>query len=78
MNKIELIYFNHANKSLNKLIKIIDNLVEIKLKEVVKWLNIQFDRKLSFKIHVKKRIATISKMFYSINRLVNIKKGLSF
>jgi hypothetical protein len=78
MNKTELIHFDHANRSLNESVKIIDNSVEIKPKEVVKWLGIWFDRKLSFKIHVEKRIAAASRMFYSISRLANTEKDLSF
>src|SRR4030095_2351777 len=78
MNKTELIHFDHANRSLNESVKIIDNSVEIKPKEVVKWLGIWFDRKLSFKIHVEKRIAAASRMFYSISRLANTERGLSF
>src|SRR5437016_2838489 len=76
MKKIELIYFNHFNRLLNELIKIMDNIIE--LKEIVRWLNIWFDRKLSFKAHVKKRIASTNRIFYFISRLANIEKGLSF
>ena len=76
IKKIKLIHFNHANRSLNELIKIKKFI--IKLKEVVKWLEIWFDKKLSFKIHVENRIASANKMFYAIKRLANTEKGLSF
>ena len=76
MKKTELIHFDHANKLLNELVKIKE--FTIKPKEVVKWLGIWFDRKLSFKIHVENRIASASRMFYAIKRLVNIEKDLSF
>ena len=76
MKKTKLIYFDHANKLLNELVKIKEFI--IKLKKVVKWLEIWFDKKLSFKIHVENRIASASRMFYVIRRLVNTEKGLSF
>ena len=76
MKKTELIHFDHANRSLNESIKIKEFI--IKPKEVVKWLGIWFDRKLSFKIHVENRIASASRMFYTIKRLANTEKGLSF
>ena len=76
MKKTELIHFDHANRSLNESVKIKE--FTIKPKEVVKWLGIWFDRKLSFKIHVEKRIASASRMFYAISRLANTERGLSF
>jgi hypothetical protein len=44
----------------------------------VKWLEIWFDRKLSFKTYVKKRIAAASRIFYLISRLANTERELSF
>ena len=76
MKKTKLIHFNHANRSLNESVKIKE--FTIKLKEVVKWLGIWFNRKLSFKIHVENRIASTSKIFYAISKLANIEKDLSF
>ena len=76
MTKIELIHFSHANRVLKHPVKIMET--SIFPQEVVKWLGIWFDRKLSFKIHVEKRIAAASRMFYSISRLANTERGLSF
>jgi len=76
MKKTKLIHFNHANRLLNESVKIKE--FTIKPKEVVKWLGIWFDRKLSFKIHVENRIASASRMFYAISKLINTEKGLSF
>ena len=76
MKKIELIHFDHSNRLLNESIKIMNNTIEPK--EIVRWLDIWFDRKLSFKTHVEKKIASTSRMFYLISKLTNIKRGLSF
>ncbi len=46
--------------------------------ELVRYLNVWFDRKLSFKAHVQKRIAAANRMFHSISRLANTKRDLSF
>ena len=76
MKKTELIHFNHSKESLKCSVKIMNT--SIFPKEIVKWLGIWFDRKLSFKTHVEKRIAAASRMFYSISRLANTERGLSF
>jgi hypothetical protein len=76
MKKTELIHFNYSTRSLNKSVKIMEN--RIQPQETVRWLGIWFDRKLSFKVHVEKRLAAASRMFHSISRLANIEKGLSF
>src|SRR6266513_707042 len=46
--------------------------------ELVRYLGVWFDRKLSFKINVQKRIAAANRMFHSISRLANTERGLSF
>src|SRR5436190_9275653 len=46
--------------------------------ELVRYLGVWFDRKLSFKTHVQKRIAAANRMFHSISRLANTERGLSF
>lgn len=76
MKKTELIHFSHSNKSLKYSVRIMNN--SIFSKEMVRWLGIWLDRKLSFKIHVEKRIAVITRMFYSISRLANTERDLSF
>ena len=76
MTKTELIHFGHAKRLLKYPVKIMQNTVFPK--EIVKWLGIWFDRKLSFKTHVEKRIASATRIFYSISRLANTERGLSF
>src|SRR5918911_294306 len=76
MTKTELIYFDHAKRSLKYPVKIMEN--TIFPKEIVKWLGIWFDKKLFFKTHVEKQIASATRMFYSISRLANTERGLSF
>ena len=76
MKKTELIHFDHSDKSLKKSVKIMKN--RIFPQEIVRWLGVWFDRKLSFKYHVEKRIADASRMFYSISRLANTERDLSF
>src|SRR5215471_5579337 len=76
MKKTELIHFDSSKKSLNKSVKIINN--RIYLQTVVKWLEIWFDRKLSFRTHVEKRVAAACRMFHSISKLANTEKDLSF
>ena len=76
MKKTELIHFDHSNRSLKKSVKIMNN--RIQPQETVRWLGIWFDRKLSFKIHVEKRLAAANRMFHSISKLANTERGLSF
>ena len=76
MTKTELIHFDHAKRSLKYPVKIMQDIIFPK--EIVKWLGIWFDRKLFFKTHVEKRIASATRMFYSISRLANTERGLSF
>ena len=46
-------------------------------KKVVKWLGI-WDSKLSFKEHVEKKIASVTRTFHQLSRLSNTERGLSF
>ena len=50
----------------------------ILFQELVRYLSVWFDRKLSFKTHVQKRIAAADRMFHSISRLANTERDLSF
>ena len=52
ITKTELIHFDHAKRSLKYPVKIMQD--TIFPKEIVRWLEIWFDRKLSFKTHVEK------------------------
>src|SRR6266516_953931 len=79
MKKTELIHFDSSRKIMNSRkysVFLMNN--RIFPQEIVKLLGIWFDRKLSFKTHVEKRIAAASRMFYSISRLANTERGLSF
>ena len=76
MKKTELIHFDYFNKSLKKSVKIMKN--KISSQEIMRWLEIWFDRKLFFKFHVEKRIVNASRMFCSISRLANTERELSF
>src|SRR5438034_3020408 len=46
--------------------------------ELVRYLGVWFDRKLSFKAHVQKRIAAANRMFHTISKLTNTERDLSF
>ncbi len=50
----------------------------ILFQELVKYLNVWFDKKLSFKTHVQKRIAAANRIFHSISKLANTERDLSF
>ena len=76
VKKTELIHFDKSKKSMKYSVKFMNN--SILLQELVKYLGVWFDRKLSFKAHVQKRIAAANRMFHSISRLANTERGLSF
>ena len=80
IEKTELIYF-HSKRNLD--LKNKKYLVRIKeivfqSKELVKYLDIWLDSKLSFKAHVEKKIALANKIFMQIERLLNTERELSF
>ena len=78
MKKIELIYF-HTKKSIdnnNYSISIRNN--QIKPKNLIRWLGIWLDSKLSFKEHVEIKIAAATRTFHQIARLSNIEKIFLF
>ena len=80
MEKIELIHF-HSKRSLdleNELysVKVEDTIFQPK--EVVRYLGVWLDSKLSFKTHVEKKIASAKKLLMQIKRLSNTEKGLTF
>jgi ribonuclease HI len=51
---------------------------EIIAQEVLKWLGIYIDSKLTFKDHVAKKITIATRIFHQIERLSNTERGLSF
>ena len=78
--KTELIHFYKdriVDTSISTSVQISDT-ITIEPKEEVRWLGIWFNRKLSFKTHVEKALAKANRVFYSISRLANCSRGLSF
>jgi Reverse transcriptase (RNA-dependent DNA polymerase) len=52
--------------------------VKVRPQKQFKWLGMWLDRKLTFKKYTKMKCAAATRVFYSIYRLSNILKGLSF
>ena len=80
MEKIELIYF-HFKRSLdleNEAYSIKIKELIIQSKNLVKWLGIWLDLKLTFKQHVEKKTTQALKILNQIERLSNTERGLSF
>src|SRR6266516_7709182 len=80
VDKTELIYF-HSKRSLDLknelyLVKVEETIFQSK--ELVKYLKIWLDSKLSFKAHVERKIASAQKVFTQIERLSNTERGSSF
>src|SRR5436189_5372176 len=80
MEKIELIHF-HSKRSFDLKnetysVKIRDLIIQ--LKDLVKWLGIWLDSKLTFKQHVEKKTTQALKILNQIERLLNTERGLSF
>src|SRR5205809_5166968 len=76
VKKTELIHFDSSKKSMKYSVKFMKN--NILPQELVRYLGVWFDRKLSFKAHVQERIAAANRMFHSISRLANTERDLSF
>jgi len=74
IEKTELIHF-FCNKNLLSL-KLPNDSV-LAPKKLVRWLGIHFDSNLKFKEHIAIRASEGKQMFYRLNRLANITKGLS-
>ena len=80
MEKTELIHF-HFKRSFDLKngiysIKIEESIVQPK--DLVKWLGIWLDSKLTFKQHVEKKTTQALKILNQIERLFNTERGLSF
>src|SRR5438034_3979749 len=78
MKKIELIHF-HTKKSIdnNKFSVTIRN-NQMQSKNLIRWLEVWLDSKLSFKEHVKIKISAVIRIFHQIARLSNTERDLSF
>src|SRR5204863_1124355 len=80
VDKTKLIHF-HSKRFLdlkNELYSVKVGETVFQPKELVKYLDIWLDFKLSFKAHVEKKIASAQKVFMQIERLSNTERELSF
>jgi len=78
MKKIELIHF-HTKRSIensNFPVTIRNN--QMQPKNLIRWLEVWLDSKLSFKKHVEIKISTATRIFHQIARLSNTERDLSF
>ena len=79
MDKTELIYFFPKSQEQGEEITLFqDPNQRIKPKSVVRWLGIWFNSRLSFKVHVKKRVFKAEQTLNGLLRLSNTERGLSF
>jgi len=69
-SKSELIHFQEERNETFDTVTLSNNTV-IKPSETVRWLRIWFDKKLSFKTHVQKKIAAATRTLYLLHRLLN-------
>ena len=69
-SKTELIHFNKGINSANDTVTLPNNTI-VKPTETVRWLGIWFDRKLTFKTHVQKKIASATRTLHLLHRLMN-------
>ena len=77
MEKTELIHFSRHRKPLLTPL-ILNNQFTLQPKEVVRWLGIWFDRKLTFKTHVEKRLQLANGALSRVKQLASSTKGLPF
>src|SRR5947207_8119168 len=78
MKKIELIHF-HTKRSIdnsNFPVTIRNN--QMQFKNLIRWLGVWLDSKLSFKEHVKIKISAATRIFHQIVKLFNTERCLSF
>ena len=75
-SKSELIYFE-SKKIMSTNSIILPNGTVLKPQNMIKSLGIWIDRKLTFKTHIEKRLASATRVFHSISRLQNFEWGLA-
>ena len=78
MKKIKLIHF-HSKRSIdnnNFPVSIRNN--QIQSKNLIRWLEVWLDSKLSFKEHVEIKISAATRIFHQIARLSNTERDLFF
>jgi len=68
-SKTDLIHFQKGNKS--KSTVTLSNNIIIQPSKTVRWLEIWFDTKMSFKTHVQKKIASATRTLHLLHRLMN-------
>ncbi len=75
-SKSELIHFQKGKSEPTASVTLPNNTV-INPSKSVRWLGIWFDRKMSFKTHVQKKIASATRTLHLLHRLLNSEWGLS-
>jgi len=75
-SKTEFIHFNKNKETAISTITLSNNTV-IKSSEVVWWLEVWFDWKLTFKNHVKKKIVSATRTLHLLHKLLNSEWNLS-
>jgi len=75
-SKSELIHFQKGNSAATATVTLSNNTI-IQPSETVRWLDVWFDRKLSFRTHVQKKIASATRTLHLLHRLMNSEWGLS-
>ena len=76
-SKSELIYFE-SKKIMSTNSITLPNGTILKFQNMIKWLKIWIDRKLTFKTHIEKRLTFAIRIFHSISRLQNFEWNLVF
>lgn len=74
--KTELIHFHTKRLVITEGLELPG--LTVKPKEVVRWLGIWLDSKLSFKAHVEKKVNSATLAFNNLQRIGNTQKGLNY
>ncbi len=74
-SKTELIHFNKDKEIAISTVTLLNNII-INSSEVIWWLKVWFDWKLTFKDHVKKKIVSATRTLYLLHRLFRSEWGL--
>ncbi|KAI0997051.1 hypothetical protein K3495_g11138 [Podosphaera aphanis] len=76
ISKTELIHHENTKEAKQNPIHLTGG-DQVKPSQVVKWLGVLFDNKISFKQHVTMRVSQAKSAFHRIERLANTERGLS-
>jgi hypothetical protein len=74
--KTELLHFSTSKAATEATLQMPDKST-VSPKQVVKWLGIYFDQRLTFKHYVNTRTSQAKSAYYRMNRLANTERGLS-